>query len=106
MTGPAARQGLHLKFLLSEMTNWKEWRQKHPDTAVLSKQTGHLRNYDVSAYQAYFADDQLMFPVRRQKKRPERFRNKEPMIVVSIGDKWKAYAVSDIAAVAGAAATS
>ena len=101
VTGPAARQGLHLKLLPSEMASWKEWRQKHPDTAVLSKQTGHLRNYDVSPYQAYFANDRLMFPARRQKKRPERFRNKEPMIVVNIGDKWKAYAVSDIAAVAG-----
>jgi hypothetical protein len=101
VTGPAAREGLRLKLLPSQLTSWREWLERHPDTNALSKRTGHLRNYNVSPYSQYFSNDRLMFPARQLKRRPERFLNKEPMIVVSVGDKWKAYAVRDIAAVAG-----
>jgi hypothetical protein len=42
-----------------------------------------------------------MFPVREGRPRPERFRNKEPMVVVQAGDEWKAYALRDVAAAPG-----
>lgn len=101
VTGPAAREGLTLKLLPSELTSWQEWLRRHPDTTVLSKRTGYLRNYDVSPYKTYFANDRLMFPARQTKKRPERFLNKEPLIVVNVGERWKAYAVRDVAMAAG-----
>jgi len=101
VTGPAAREGLHLRLLPAELTSWKEWLERHPNTTVLSKRTGYYRNYDVMPYSTYFSNDRLMFPVRQQKKRPGKFMNKEPMIIVSVGDKWKAYAVRDVEAVAG-----
>jgi len=101
VTGPAAREGLKLKLLPSEMTSWEEWSKRNPGTTVLSRRTGHSRNYDVSPYGAYFSNDRLMFPARQLKKRPERFLNKEPLIVVNVGERWKAYAVRDVAAAAG-----
>ena len=101
VTGPAAREGLTLKLLPSQLTSWREWRERHPDTTVLSKKTGYSRNYDVTPYTLYFSNDRIMFPANLLQKRPEGFMNKEPMIVVNVGDKWKAYAVRDVAAVVG-----
>jgi hypothetical protein len=101
VTGPAARAGLALKLLPAKLVAWKEWVELNPETTVLSKRTGYFRNYDVMPYSSYFSNDRLMFPVRQLIKRPERFLNKEPMIVVSAGDSWKAYAVRDVAKAAG-----
>jgi hypothetical protein len=101
VTGPAACEGLELKLLPSELTSWRDWQARHPKTTVMSRQTGHLRKYDVSPYRAYFSNDRLMFPALQVKKKPERFLNKEPLIVVNVGDKWKAYAIRDIKLVAG-----
>jgi hypothetical protein len=101
VTGPAAREKLTLKLLPAELTSWREWLERNPDTVVMSKQTGHLRNYDVPPYESYFSNDRLIFPVDQMKIRPDRFKSKEPMIVVNVGERWKAYAVSDVAAAAG-----
>ncbi len=101
VTGPAARAGLRMKFLPSELTTWREWTERHPTTTVLSDRTGYARNYGHSPYESYFATDRLMFPARGGRKSPERFRNKEPMVLVQVGEKLKAYAVRDVAAAAG-----
>ncbi|ERG99674.1 MAG: protein of unknown function (DUF3179) [Haloquadratum sp. J07HQX50] len=34
-------------------TTWDRWQQQHPDTAVLSTQTGHARNYNNDPYGSY-----------------------------------------------------
>ena len=101
VTGPAARKGLRMKLLPAELTTWAKWAQNHPNTTMLSFQTGYRRKYGDVAYSSYFKDDQLMFPAAEQKQRPERFRRKEPMVVVQVGEKWKAYAVRDVAAAVG-----
>ena len=101
VTGPAAREKLTLKLLPAELTSWREWSARNPDTVVMSKQTGHRRDYDVPPYKSYFSNDRLIFPVDQMKMRPDRFKSKEPLIVVNVGKRWKAYAVSDVAAVAG-----
>lgn len=45
-------------------TNWAEWKKLHPNTKVLSLDTGHSRDYtEGAAYKDYFASDKLMFPV-------------------------------------------
>jgi len=43
-------------------TRWGEWKRRHPDTTVLSLNTGHSRDYGEGvAYRDYFATDDLMF---------------------------------------------
>lgn len=49
-------------------TTWGRWRSLHPDTAVLTRETGYLRNYDEDPYGAYQ-------PARRQYYVP----NSEPL---------------------------
>ena len=97
VTGPAAQEQIELKLVPSELMSWARWRQLYPQTEVLSLETGYGRPYLEKAYASYFRNDSLMFPVKGHGKRPERFRNKEPMVMVGVADQWKAYALRDIA---------
>ena len=63
VVGPLAASGIRLAQRPIAVTTWSQWRARHPETTVLSLETGHLRNYDPGAvYQEYFASPRLMFP--------------------------------------------
>lgn len=62
ISGPAAARSLTP--LPLELTTWQDWRQRYPQTKVLSGRTGHRRDYDQNPYAGYFAGADLMFPVR------------------------------------------
>lgn len=63
-------------------TTWREWRTLHPDTTVLSLDTGHDRDYsEGAAYRDYFATDRLMFDVP---KLDDRLKNKEPVLALRV----------------------
>ncbi|MGC1440424.1 MAG: DUF3179 domain-containing protein, partial [Burkholderiaceae bacterium] len=60
--GPLAGKGITLPFESVVTTTWGAWRKRHPETSVLSLDTGHERNYGEGvAYAAYFGSDKLMF---------------------------------------------
>lgn len=99
--GPAARRGLKLEALSSQLLSWQRWRRRHPETTVLSLDTGYSRNYGRHPYERYFRSDGLMFPVTSSAAERRRFPNKEQMVVISVGGRLKAYARSEIARVAG-----
>lgn len=40
------------------------WKARHPDTRVLSTETGHRRDYFEYPYGSYYTDRNLVFPVR------------------------------------------
>lgn len=101
VSGPAAKAGLTLSLVPSELTTWEDWRTRHPDTLVLSQRTGHSRAYENDPYASYFATDELMFPVELKAEIPERFSKKEMMAVVYSEQGAKAYAVRDVAREAG-----
>ena len=62
--GPLADEDIQLERLSVVTTTWGEWKTRHPDTSVLSLNTGHRRNYsEGAAYRDYFATDRLMFTV-------------------------------------------
>jgi len=64
VVGALAGKGIELKPLYVVTTTWKEWRKRHPQTLVLSLDTGHRRDYsEGAAYREYFATDRLMFTV-------------------------------------------
>ncbi len=62
VSGPRANQ--NLKTLPVELTTWADWRKRHPETLVLSHQTGHPRDYGNDPYAGYFQQPGLMFPVQ------------------------------------------
>ncbi len=60
--GPLKDKGIEFEHLSVVTTTWGEWKERHPETKVLSLATNHRRNYGEGvAYQEYFATDQLMF---------------------------------------------
>lgn len=78
--GPLVDKGIVLEHLSMVTTTWGEWRQRHPDTSVLSLNTGHSRNYaEGAAYQAYFSTDQLMF---NTPFKDSRLKNKQEVVAL------------------------
>ena len=97
VTGPAARQGLKLPLLPSQMTTWKAWRDEHPDTTVLSSNTGYPRNYAVNPYRRYFATDRLMFPVSAYDTMLAHGYSRKSMVaILDTGTELKAYVFDDV----------
>ncbi len=70
VVGPLTGSGIELKILPIAITSWAEWRARHPDTKVLSLETGHQRPYVPGLpYGEYFASPGLMFPAVVRDKR-------------------------------------
>ena len=84
MVGELVGSGLRLTPHAVVTTTWGEWRRRHPETTVLSLDTGHRRNYaEGAAYRTYFGSDDLMFAVSR---RDARLPNKEEVLVLRLPD--------------------
>ncbi len=80
VVGPLVQLKLKLTALPVVTTTWREWRTRHPETRVLSLDTGFKRDYsEGAAYRAYFGTDELMFGVAL---RDGRLPNKAEVLVV------------------------
>ena len=66
VTGPSIGQQLEL--LRSEQVTLGEWRRQHPGTRVLSRNTGHDRDYLRSPYAGYRKSARTLFPVPRDRR--------------------------------------
>ncbi len=69
MTQGVSGQGANrsVKTIPLEVTTWGDWRSRHPNTTVLSIETGHKRNYSANPYASDFSDSaSLRFPVAKQ----------------------------------------
>lgn len=64
-----ARMGERLEWLPSEHTTWAAWRKAHPQTEVLSLDTGYTRDYGRDPYASYETSRQIWFPVNRTDNR-------------------------------------
>ena len=63
VVGPLTGSGIELKTRPVAITSWQAWREANPETRVLSRETGHRRDYSPGApYGTYFASPELMFP--------------------------------------------
>ena len=51
------------KFFPLTVTTWKQWREKHPRSLVLSTQTGHARDYTRDPYADYYQSPKVWFPL-------------------------------------------
>ena len=77
VSGPLATAGIKLKIRPVVTTTWARWKERNPDTRVLSLETGYRRNYGAGVvYRDYFASPDLMFPAivrnEQQVKRKDR----------------------------------
>ncbi|MCI0422417.1 MAG: DUF3179 domain-containing protein [Acidobacteria bacterium] len=89
VTGKLTGSGLKLTRLPIITTTWEAWKEAHPQTTVLSLETGHQRDYGEGvAYRDYFATQDLMFPVPGEDKR---LKNKQEVVALLIGSQAAAY---------------
>lgn len=76
VAGKLRDSGISLKVRPVVITTWKDWKAKHPDTKVLSLDTGFRRDYGSGVvYQEYFASPDLMFPALGDES--DKFQEKE-----------------------------
>ncbi len=82
--GPLVGRGLKLTPWTVVTTTWGRWKALHPQTTVLTLDTGHRRDYGEGvAYRDYFATDGLMFKVPGQ---DDRLKNKAEVLALRFGD--------------------
>lgn len=78
--GPLVDKGIALEHLRVVTTSWGEWKRRHPNTTVLSPDTGHQRDYgEGAAYNQYFATHELMFNTPFDDKR---LKNKQEVLAL------------------------
>ena len=87
--GPLVGKGVQLKPLTVVTTTWKEWTRRHPETTVLTLNTGYRRDYGEGvAYRNYFATDELMFDIPKELK-DSRLKNKDSVLALRFGSREK-----------------
>ncbi len=86
--------GAKLKWLPGELMTWKAWREKYPDSSVLTTETGYRRDYRSPPYQGYEQRPETIFPV--PKNRLE-LGNKEWIAGVIVNSKAVAFSLGKLA---------
>ena len=93
--GPLATSGLVLDVLPVVVTDWASWLEQHPDSSVLSLNTGFRRNYtNGAAYSDYFNSSDLMFPSWQQDT--AMIENKDMVFALRLQGQAKAYPLETI----------
>lgn len=96
ISGP--HKGRRLEAIALEHTTWGDWRTRHPDTQVLSRETGHARDYDRNPYGDYAQEEALYFPVRF---RAQGYHPKERVLGLEVEGHFKAYPFAELAKSSG-----
>jgi len=85
--------GQELKEMSIDTVVWRDWKSAHPDSEVLSQDTGFSRNYGRDPYGSYYEDSFLFFSVEN---RDDRIHPKTVIFGIEIDDKFKAYKEDDL----------
>jgi hypothetical protein len=67
---------------------WSEWIEEHPESLVLSQDTGFEREYGVDPYGSYYADERLFFPIENTN---DFLHPKDVIYGLEINNEYKAY---------------
>ena len=92
--GPST--GKTIKKIPTDTVKWGDWKKAHPNTKVLSKDTGFLRSYDGSnpyGRKGDFTDINLQFPLENEDKRLDAY---EIIYGIEVNGKFKAYKKTDL----------
>lgn len=85
--------GKHLRKLPSNRTSWKTWSKRHPDTLVLSTETGYYRDYSRDPYAGYYRVGTIWFPVGEVRKD---LSPKERVIGIEVKNETRAYPLAQL----------
>ncbi len=78
-----------------DVIRWDDWREVHPDTVVLTTETGHVRAYNVDPYGGYYTDYSIIFPVDDAGAASGAMHPKEVILGFESGGTYKAYRQGD-----------
>ncbi len=84
-------------------TTWGDWRRRHPETEVMSIDTGFDRDYQRSPYAGYAKTRRLYFRVSN--KAPAAYHPKEQVLGVLVDGISRAYPFSELSANGSATVT-
>ena len=91
VAGKLVGTDIELKVRPVAITSWAKWHARHPDTTVLSLDTGFDRDYTPGKpYAPYFDSPDLMFPARLN---DTRLAAKDYVFALRLGDAEKAWAI-------------
>ncbi|MEH6456201.1 MAG: DUF3179 domain-containing protein [Cocleimonas sp.] len=82
-----------LEIIQSSHTSWKTWKQKYPDSKVLSTETGFSRDYNRSPYGNYDNEVMTFFPIEFKSKR---YHPKERVLGITLNGNQKVYPFAEI----------
>lgn len=88
ITGPAAERDEKLAQVSIATVSWGEWKKNFPNTQVLSKDTGFIRDYDLYPYGAYEEDNEIYFGLQNT---DNRLKLKEVVYGFEVEGHFKAY---------------
>ena len=73
--------------------SWQAWKNMHPKTSVLSRQTGYFRDYARNPYIGYEDVSATYFPINHH---DSRLPAKTWVLALSVGERHKAWPVSSL----------
>ena len=85
--------GRELNAISIDTVTWKEWKDNNPDSEVLSKDTGFIRQYGRDPYGSYYDNEEIIFPVENFDTRSH---PKAVIFGIEIDGKHKAYREADL----------
>ena len=96
VTGP--RVGARLAVLRSRLEPWGDWRRRHPESSVLSRVTGHRRDYSRSPYGDYARSSRVSDALRPD----PRYHPKTRTLGLRLGERARAYPAPELDRAGGA----
>jgi len=91
ISGPLRKKTL--QYILTHQTRWGTWKNKHPQTQVLSTRTGYVRYYDREPFTGYEKRDQIFFPLEHH---DDRHHPKEWVAGIEVNGTHKAYRLKEL----------
>ena len=85
--------GYKLNLVPFDVITWGDWKTLHPDTVVLTTDTGHIRSYATDPYGNYYTEPRILFPVEHS---DDRMHPKEIILGFNQDGIYKAYKQDDI----------
>lgn len=85
--------GMKLTPVSIDTVVWRDWKQEHPDSEVLSQDTGFTRSYGRDPYGNYYEDSFLIFPVENE---DDRIHAKTVIFGIELNGAYKAYQEDDL----------
>ncbi|MBP2029905.1 hypothetical protein J2755_000839 [Methanohalophilus levihalophilus] len=85
--------GTELTAISIDTVAWRDWKVAHPDSEVLSQNTGFDRRYGTDPYGSYYENSFVFFPVEEE---DNRIHPKTVIFGVEIEGVFKAYREDDL----------